>query len=99
MELEKRMYKGWSLRQALNRQGQGPYWHAYKRVNYKLKHKYLGKDIPDNLDVILGITGDQDFNKQMINFADEKLEIIKITVEVKKDGVKENIVLYKTREP
>lgn len=94
---QNRDYKGWNLRQAYNGNGQGPYWHAYKRVNTKLKHKYLGKNLPANLDEILGLNNNE-FKKQMINLAGEKYEITKITVEVMKEGIKENIVLYKTKD-
>lgn len=93
MDLENRSYKGWNIRQAYNKDGRGPYWHAYKRVNTKLQHKYLGKNLPANLDEILE---GKKFKKQMINIAGQKCEITKITVEVMKDGIKENIVLYKT---
>lgn len=97
MDLENKSYKGWNLRQAYNKNGQGPYWHAYKRVNTKLQHKYIGKEIPANLDEILGINEAKEFKKQLIKLNDKQLEITKITVEIIKDGVKENIVLYKTK--
>jgi hypothetical protein len=67
MELENKYYRGWNIKQEYTKCkkpnctvcsegiGHGLYWYAYKRISGKLKRKYLGKDIPGDLDKILGL--------------------------------------------
>lgn len=95
MELEKRHFHGWNLRQELKSDGHCPYWHAYKRENKKLNHKYLGKVLPDNLEEILGVDMNDVLRQQFLTLLDGKKEITQITVDVIENGVSEEIVLYK----
>jgi hypothetical protein len=37
-------------------EGHGPYWYLYFRHNRKLKSRYIGKTIPDNLHLTGGVT-------------------------------------------
>lgn len=97
-------YKGWTIKEYFSKcskpnckicsdgQGHGPYIYAKTRINGQQVRKYLGKELPDNLDEKLGIS---DISEQILQLQSETYKILKITATVECNGEKKDIILYK----